>query len=196
MVTEDRPHGPRKPIEMVLTDTFYPGSNLMHGGWDPAGDGGPDCPYCGREITSGPVCTHDECPGEVLTCEAIIFRGSRNPDSTAYGPDETCDKDVVPGSTVCDEHSYIIDEPTFNGGSPSRPAHLEPWQEPYMRVRSDGRLEVADEEVAGELYGCLRADVVDCVLQRDHGGACTEVRERWVGPSPDYEHPHKFVGES
>jgi hypothetical protein len=125
----------------------------------------------------------------------IIFRGSRNPDSTAYGPDEQCENDVVPGSTVCAEHGYVIDEPTFNGGSPTRPARLDPWQEPYMRVRSDGRLEVADEEVAHELYGCLTDPAGECVLGRDHGGTCTTVRERWDGPSPAYEHPHKFAGE-
>lgn len=68
----------------------------------------------------------------------------------------------------------------------------EPWVEPLLRIRSDGRLEVADEELAGEQYGCTKGDV-ECVLLNDHPGPCTESREEWVGPEPTYEYPHYFA---
>jgi hypothetical protein len=48
--------------------SFFPAGYSSGDTFGVAGDGGPDCPFCGREITSGPDCTRDECPGEVLTC--------------------------------------------------------------------------------------------------------------------------------
>jgi hypothetical protein len=77
-----------------------------------AGDGGPDCPFCGREMSTT-TCFREECPGEVLQCEVIVFHGSRNQDSPMFGPDEQCENDVEPGSTVCADHAYVIDEPSF-----------------------------------------------------------------------------------
>ena len=68
----------------------------------------------------------------------------------------------------------------------------EPWVEPLLRIRSDGRLEVALEQAAAEEYGCLRGDV-ECVLIDNHDGPCETVREAWVGPDPTFEYPHHFA---
>lgn len=97
-----------------MTTDRYPDTTLHNPGWDPAGDGGPDCPYCGLEVTSGPDCTRDECPGEILTCNVTVFHGSRNPDSASFGPDEQCENDAEPGSEQCAQHQYVIDEPEFD----------------------------------------------------------------------------------
>lgn len=155
----------RKLGETVLTPTFYPGSPLHHGGWDPAGDGGPDCPHCHHEITSGPVCTRDECPGdtgdvsvtsrillahelpnydpaliptcwwcngrldlvdeqpvcvnqkchvagvtgldwdeEPEGCSYMVERGSKDPDSGHFGPDEYCENYRLPDGDQCGPH--------------------------------------------------------------------------------------------
>ena len=91
----------RRPLSQGFVDTF-----------GVAGDGGPDCPFCGREMSSA-ECTRAECPGEVLQCEAIVFHGSRNPDSAMFGQDEQCENDALPGSTVCAEHDFDADEPSF-----------------------------------------------------------------------------------
>lgn len=98
MVT-DPMHG--RPVSEAFVDNF-----------GVAGDGGPDCPFCGREMSSA-ECFRDECPGEVLQCEVITFHGSPNPDSAMFGQDERCENDVEPGSTVCAAHGYEIDEPSF-----------------------------------------------------------------------------------
>jgi hypothetical protein len=67
----------------------------------------------------------------------------------------------------------------------------EPWVEPLLRIRSDGRLEVVDEPDAGEKYGCLDGD--GCVLLNGHDGLCDDVREDWPGPDEAYEYPHLFA---
>jgi hypothetical protein len=69
----------------------------------------------------------------------------------------------------------------------------EPWVEPLLRIRSDGRLEVVDEQDAAEKYGCL--DGLECVLLNGHDGICTTVREDWEGPDPTFEYPHQFAGD-
>jgi hypothetical protein len=90
-----------------------PGSNVpQYEGWDPAGDGGPDCEFCGVEMRSS-TCKNEECPGELLQCEVTVFHGSPNPDSAAFGPDEACENYAVPGTTVCEDHAYVLDEPSF-----------------------------------------------------------------------------------
>jgi hypothetical protein len=102
----------RPPAGSTLDGPPGPHQVPQYEGWDPAGDGGPDCPFCGKEMTST-ECRRDECPGEVLQCEVITFHGSRNQDSPMFGPDEQCENDVEPGSTVCAEHAYVVDEPSF-----------------------------------------------------------------------------------
>lgn len=78
------------------------------------------CEFCADTKQWGadgdPVCTNELCPGELVRCEVIVMHGSRNPDSVAYGPDETCENDAMPGWTVCEEHSYVVDEPAFLPG--------------------------------------------------------------------------------
>lgn len=46
------------------------------------------------------------------------------------------------------------------------------------RRRSDGRLEVADNEKSNDLYGCKRDDW--CILADGHQGDCNDDREVWV----------------
>lgn len=40
-------------------------------------------------------------------CRHVLHRGSRNPDSLFFGPDEYCDNEVVQGEDYCINH---IDE--------------------------------------------------------------------------------------
>ncbi len=37
-------------------------------------------------------------------CGFVMHRGSRNPDSPAFGPDETCGEEAAPGSDRCPRH--------------------------------------------------------------------------------------------
>lgn len=37
-------------------------------------------------------------------CDAVVFRGSLDPDSASFGPDEYCDADAEPGSDRCARH--------------------------------------------------------------------------------------------
>jgi hypothetical protein len=73
-----------------------PGSGVpQYAGWDPAGDG----------------------PG-LEKCNAVVFHGSRNPDSAMFGQDEECENDALPGSEQCELHQYELDEPAFTTRGP------------------------------------------------------------------------------
>lgn len=127
--------------------------------------------------------------GEPQRCEVIVFHGSRNPDSTAYGPDEQCENDAAPGSRVCVVHAYVIDEPPVTAPTPPPWADLLP-QNPALLVRSDGRLEVADDEHAHDQYVCRAVGHEDCVLRDGHPGPPALVREYWWGPPPYEDEPN------
>lgn len=38
-------------------------------------------------------------------CSAVTFRGSRNPDSPLFGPDEHCERAALPGADRCAYHT-------------------------------------------------------------------------------------------
>jgi len=41
-------------------------------------------------------------------CAAVMYYGSRNPDSPNFGPDEYCEEDAVPGEEYCEHHLYAV----------------------------------------------------------------------------------------
>lgn len=129
-----------------------------------------------------------------VQCEAITLRGSRNPDSAAYGPDERCEHDALPGSTMCAEHGYELDEPPLPRRVPPPYADLLP-QNPALLVRSDGRLEVADDEHAHDQYVCRAVGHEDCVLADGHAGGPVLQREYWWGPPPEGNDPNAWYYE-
>lgn len=53
-----------------------------------------------------------------------------------------------------------------------------------LRLRSDGRHEVADTLDANRVHGCQVDDW--CILANDHEGRCSENREVWAGPDIEY----------
>lgn len=57
----------------------------------------------------------------------------------------------------------------------------------HTRLRSDGRLEVADTGEANDLFGCTRDGW--CILTNGHEGDCDEDRELWLGPNTAYPDP-------
>lgn len=54
----------------------------------------------------------------------------------------------------------------------------------HTRLRSDGRMEVADTEEGNDLYGCKQDHW--CILANGHDGECNEDRELSVGPNIPY----------
>ncbi|WP_159795578.1 hypothetical protein [Puerhibacterium puerhi] len=40
-------------------------------------------------------------------CEYVVFKGSPNPDSPAFGPDEKCGEPADPGSDFCTRHAWV-----------------------------------------------------------------------------------------
>ena len=148
-----------------------------------AAEGGPDCEVCGASEVG--YHHEDYCDGPPR-CEVITIRGSRNPDSAAYGPDEQCENDAVAGQTVCAEHAYVIDEPP---AVQQRPLNWDLLpQNPPVLIRSDERQEVADDEHAAERYACREHD--ECVLRDGHTGPPALVREYWFGPPPFEDDPN------
>lgn len=57
-----------------------------------------------------------------------------------------------------------------------------------VRLRTDGRYEVADTREGNEGFGCNRDDW--CVLIDGHVGECEEDREVWAGPDQPYARLH------
>lgn len=53
----------------------------------------------------------DTTPGALLgeadvePCAFVVHHGSRNPDSPAFGPDDVCGEDSMPGGDYCERHA-------------------------------------------------------------------------------------------
>jgi hypothetical protein len=132
-----------------------------------------------------PVEAHTE---QVAQCEAITMAGSPNPDSPMFGPAEQCQNDALPGSRVCAEHGYVLDEPL---PVTARPLNYDLLPaNPALLVRSDGQLEVADDEHAHDRYACRAIGHEGCVLRNGHPGPMALVREYWFGPPPYEDDPN------
>ena len=56
-----------------------------------------------------------------------------------------------------------------------------------LRLRPDGRHDVADHVLADSVHGC--ATDGDCILADRHAGDCCDDRDLWVGPDTLYVSP-------
>lgn len=63
-----------------------------------------------------------------------------------------------------------------------------------LRLRTDGRFEVADNGDANEAFGCQDGD--ECILAHGHAGECSEDRESWAGDDELYPAAERSISDS